>query len=185
MKIKEILKEKNLVYTLFFDHLYVPVILFALFFYCSSYLLGLSGFNCQDFLYDFLCKRKFEEFQKSNLDLTAQIEAFIAISNLFVFIGPVLFLKLISGYEVKKIKLDSETKKNMIKTSLGCFFFILLFLFCIYVTPFSENLWGNFFYYSTFVYYFSTSFIFTVLFSFELILFCYLKLIFQQYGDNN
>ena len=63
MKIKKILKEKTLVYTLFFDHLYIPIILFALFFYCSSYLLGLSGFDCQGFLYDFLCKRKFEEFQ--------------------------------------------------------------------------------------------------------------------------
>ena len=91
IKLEDIVEEKTWVYRLFCQHFYIPIAAFTLFFYSSAYGLSLLNLDFSGEFYHFLCDKKLSEFKESNLILTDQIRSFILISNLCVFIGPLVF----------------------------------------------------------------------------------------------
>ena len=180
IKLEDIVEEKTWVYRLFCHHIYIPIAAFTLFFYFSAYGLSLFNLDFSGAFYHFLFGKKLSEFKESTLLLTEQVKSFILISNLCVFIGPLVFLKIIAKFKIKKVSLTKEIKINILKNSCGIILFIFLFVLVIYMTPYSENIWGDFFFYNEFMYYFAASSFFSVIFFSEFIAFCYLKLVFQQ-----
>ena len=180
IKLEDIVEEKTWVYRLFCHHIYIPIVAFILFFYGSAYGLSLFNLDFSGAFYHFLCGKKLSEFKESNLILTDQIRSFILISNFCVFIGPLVFLKLIADLKLKKVSIDEKEKKVLLKNAIIIIFFMFLFMFALYMTPYSKNPWGDFFFYNEFMYFFSTSFGFWAIFSSEFIALYYLKLLFQQ-----
>jgi len=180
MKISEILEKKSITYKLLFDHIYLSTIGLFFFFYVVSYLVSLSGLDYQGYFYETLIGEKINEFEKSNLPFTDHIRAFIFISNLFIFVGPLLLLRTLKNQPIKKSFPDRDHRKKMWQVLVIISVMIILFAFCIYITPFSENLWGYFFYYNHYIYFLSTSFIFACIFCYQFCIYCYIKVLFYK-----
>lgn len=177
MKISEIADKSSFTYKLLFDRIYFLVLLIAIFFYVVSYPISLLGFDFQNGLFQLICSKKFVEFQKSELELTSFMRTFIVVSNCLLFVGPLLFYKVLLKQNLTRPDLTTEKKSQIYKVLFALFGLFLLLWLCVFFTPYSENLWGYFFYKNNYVYVFFTAFLFAFIFFIQFCIYCYLRIL--------
>ena len=176
--INDLVDDKILLYKIFSNYFHFSVFVFLLFFLIFSFLVGVFGVDCNGRLYALLCGYKLLEIEKSQLPVTDFLKNFIFAYNLVLVVSPFLIFWASTKQKVNMIEFGGDQLFYSLKMLFLGFILTSLSFLCVFITPFSENIWGHFFYHNSYIYYISSAFSFVCYLAFFSSFLFILKVIF-------
>ncbi len=139
MNIKDmVVVEGSFLYKILAEKFIWSVFVLGLILYIISYLLADYTWRSEGFFGQYLCEIKLDEYYKSNLVLDGQMRSYIYLSNLFLFIAPIVLTPFLFKEKFRDTSISVSEKWVILKLIVYMFILGVVFWLLSYVAPFTK-----------------------------------------------